>query len=167
MIDDSELTLGQIEALNAAGLARGTNTNWSAAGGSQSNDEIYEMIFDSQGNIIVCGTIYQASQFGAVQVYTEGEGDILIAKLTKDGTWEWAVSAGTALYYDECRGVTIDSNDNVYGTGYFQGEVNFGNTTVTTTGFDGWIARVNTTGQWDWAVKFGGFDVDVGWDLGC
>ena len=49
----------------------------------------------------------------------------MIAKLTKDGTWEWAVSAGTALYYDECRGVTIDSNDNVYGTGYFQGEVNF------------------------------------------
>ena len=165
LIDDSELTLGQIEALNAAGLARGTNTNWSAAGGSQSNDEIYEMIFDSQGNIIVCGTIYQASQFGAVQVYTEGEGDILIAKLTKDGTWEWAVSAGTALYYDECRGVTIDSNDNVYGTGYFQGDVNFGNTTVSTTGFDGWIARVNTTGQWDWAMKFGGFDVDVGWDL--
>ena len=27
LIDDSELTLGQIEALNAAGLARGTNTN--------------------------------------------------------------------------------------------------------------------------------------------
>ena len=77
LIDDSELTLGQIEALNAAGLARGTNTNWSAAGGSQSNDEIYEMIFDSQGNIIVCGTIYQASQFGAVQVFTEGEGDFL------------------------------------------------------------------------------------------
>ena len=165
LIDDSELTLEQVEALNAAGLARGTNTNWSAAGGSQSNDEIYEMIFDSQGNIIVCGTIYQSSQFGAVQVFTEGEGDILIAKLTKDGNWDWAVSAGTALYYDECRGVTIDSNDNVYGTGYFQGEVNFGNTTVSTTGFDGWIARVNTTGQWDWAMKFGGFDVDVGWDL--
>ena len=165
LIDDSEMTLEQINALNAVGMARGTNTNWSTAGGSQSNDEIYEMIFDSQGDIIICGTIYQASQFGAIQVYTEGEGDILIAKLSKDGVWEWAVSAGTALYYDECRGVTIDSNDNVYGTGYFQGEVNFGNTTVYTTGFDGWIARVNTTGQWDWAMKFGGFDVDVGWDL--
>ena len=165
LIDDSEMTLEQINALNAAGMARGTNTNWSTAGGSQSNDEIYEMIFDSQGDIIICGTIYQASQFGAIQVYTEGEGDILIAKLSKDGVWEWAVSAGTALYYDECRGVTIDSNDNVYGTGYFQGEVNFGNTTVYTTGFDGWIARVNATGQWDWAMKFGGFDVDVGWDL--
>ena len=165
IIDDSELTLKQIEALNSVGMARGTNTNWSAAGGSMNDDEIYEMVFDSQGNVIVCGTIYQASQFGAIQVYTEGEGDILLAKLSKDGVWQWAVSAGTALYYDECRGVTVDSNDNVYGTGYFQGSVNFGNTTVTTTGFDGWLARVNSSGQFDWAVKFGGFDVDVGWDL--
>ena len=163
--EESELSLKQIEALNAAGLGRGTNSNWSASGGSLDDDEIYEMVFDSQGNVIVCGTIYQASQFGAVQVYTEGEGDILIAKLTKNGVWEWAVSAGTAMYYDECRGVTIDSNDNVYGTGYFQGSVNFGNTTITTTGFDGWIARVNSTGQFDWAMKFGGFDIDVGWDI--
>lgn len=165
IIDDSQLTLAQIEALNAVGMGRATNTNWSAAGGSLQDDEIYEMIFDSQGDLIVCGTIYQASQFGAIQVETEGEGDILLAKLTKTGTWVWAVSAGTALYYDECRGVTIDSNDNVYGTGYFQGSVNFGDTTVTTTGFDGWLARVNSTGEFDWAMKFGGFDVDVGWDL--
>ena len=165
IIDDSKLTLAQLEALNSIGMGRGTNTNWSAVGGSMQDDEIYEMVFDSQGNVIVCGTIYQASQFGAIMVETEGEGDILLAKLSKTGSWEWAVSAGTALYYDECRGVTVDSNDNVYGTGYFQGSVNFGNTTVTTTGFDGWLARVNSTGQFDWAMKFGGFDVDVGWDL--
>ena len=165
IIDESELTLPQLEALNSVGMGRGSNTNWSAAGGSQNNDEIYEMIFDSQGNVIVCGTIYQASYFGSIEVFTEGEGDILIAKLSTTGTWEWAVSAGTALYYDECRGVTIDSNDNVYGTGYFQGTVTFGNTTVETTGFDGWIARVNSTGNFDWAMKFGGFDVDIGWDI--
>ena len=28
IIDDSELTLKQIEALNSVGMARGTNTNW-------------------------------------------------------------------------------------------------------------------------------------------
>ena len=105
MIDDSELTLPQLDALNSIGMGRGANTNWSAAGGSQNDDEIYEMIFDSQGNIIICGTIYQVSQFGSIQVHTEGEGDILLAKLSKTGTWMWAVSAGTALYYDECRGV--------------------------------------------------------------
>ena len=92
-------------------------------------------------------------------------GDILIAKLSKDGTWLWAVSTGTATYYDECRGVTVDSNDDVYGTGYFNGSVDFNGTVITTTGFDGWVARVNNTGQFDWAMKFGGFDVDVGWDV--
>lgn len=165
IIPDSELTLAQIDALNAVGMGRSTNSNWSAVGGSASNDEIYEMVFDSQGNVIVCGSIYQVSQFGSIIVNTEGEGDILIAKLSKTGSWIWAVTAGTALYYDECRGVTVDSNDDVYGTGYFRGEVNFGNNTISTTGFDGWIARVNSTGQFDWAMKFGGFDIDVGWDI--
>lgn len=165
IIPDSELTLPQVEALNSIGMGRATNSNWSATGGSDSNDEIYEMVFDSQGNVIICGSIYQVSQFGSIIVNTEGEGDILMAKLSKTGSWVWAVSAGTALYYDECRGVTVDSNDNIYGTGYFRGEVNFGNTTISTTGFDGWIARVNSTGQFDWAMKFGGFDIDVGWDI--
>ena len=96
-------------------------------------DEIYEMVFDASGNVIVCGTIYQNSQFGTTLVVTQGQGDILIAKLSKDGSWLWAVSAGAALFYDECRGVTIDSQGNVYGTGYFNGTVSFGSTQITST----------------------------------
>jgi hypothetical protein len=165
LIPDSELTLGQKNALEASGLGRSASTDWASAGGSSENDEIYEMVFDSQGNIVICGSIYQVSQFGNILVEPEGEGDIFIAKISKTGTWIWAVTAGTAMYYDECRGVTVDSQDNVYGTGYFRGSVNFGNVTVNTTGFDGWMARVNNTGHFDWAKKFGGFDVDVGWDL--
>ena len=165
IIPDSELTLSQVEALNSIGMGRNANTNWSAAGGSSSDDEIYEMILDSQGNVVICGSIYETASFGSLVIDPNGEGDILIAKLSKTGTWLWAVTAGDATYYDECRGVTIDSNDNVYGTGYFNGDIDFGNTSLSTTGFDGWIARVNSTGQFDWAIKFGGFDVDVGWDI--
>ena len=166
-IDESEMTLEQAEALRNLAMGRNANSNWSSTGGSQEQDEIYEMVFDSNGDIIVCGSIYQASQFGSILVQTQGEGDILIAKLSKTGSWEWAVSAGTAIYYDECRGVAVDSYDNVYGTGYIRGDVQFGNTSqVNTTGYDGYIARVNaTTGEFDMAMRFGGFDVDVGWDL--
>ncbi len=166
-IDESEMTLEQAEALRNLAMGRNANSNWSLTGGSQEQDEIYEMVFDSNGDIIVCGSIYQASQFGSILVQTQGEGDILIAKLSKTGSWEWAVSAGTAIYYDECRGVAVDSYDNVYGTGYIRGDVQFGNTSqVNTTGYDGYIARVNaTTGEFDMAMRFGGFDVDVGWDL--
>ena len=167
MIDENEMTLGQSQALKSLAMGRNADSNWSATGGSIQQDEIYEMVFDSNGDIIVCGSIYQVSQFGSINVETEGEGDILIAKLTKDGVWDWAVSAGTAIYYDECRGVAVDSNDNVYATGYIRGDVTFGNTSqLVTTGFDGYIARVNaSTGEFDMAMRFGGFDVDVGWDL--
>jgi len=167
MIDENEMTLGQSQALKSLAMGRNADSNWSATGGSIQQDEIYEMVFDSNGDIIVCGSIYQVSQFGSINVETEGEGDILIAKLTKDGVWDWAVSAGTAIYYDECRGVAVDSNDNVYATGYIRGDVTFGNTSqLYTTGFDGYIARVNaSTGEFDMAMRFGGFDVDVGWDL--
>ena len=159
------MTEAQKESLKASGLGRAASSTWSATGGSANVDEIYEMVFDASGNVIVCGTIYQNSQFGTTLVVTQGQGDILIAKLSKDGSWLWAVSAGAALFYDECRGVTIDSNGNVYGTGYFNGTVSFGSTQITSTGFDGWIARVNNTGEFDWAMKFGGGDIDVGWDI--
>ena len=167
LIDESEMTLEQAEALRNLAMGRNANSNWSSTGGSMAQDEIYEMVFDSNGDIIVCGSIYQASQFDSIMVQTQGEGDILIAKLSKTGSWEWAVSAGTAIYYDECRGIAVDSNDNVYGTGYIRGDVQFGNTTeIETTGYDGYIARVNSsTGEFDMAMRFGGFDVDVGWDL--
>ena len=48
------------------------------------------------------------------------------------------------------RVTTIDSQNNVYATGYFNGSVSFGTNQVTSSKFDGWIARVNTinlTGQ--------------------
>ena len=55
LIPDSELTLPQVEALNSIGMGRATNSNWSATGGSNSNDEIYEMILDSQGDVFIGG----------------------------------------------------------------------------------------------------------------
>ena len=72
IIDDSELTLGQIEALNSVGMSRTASTNWSATGGSNEVDEIYEMIFDSQGNIIVCALFTKSPCLGPSR-YTHKE----------------------------------------------------------------------------------------------
>ena len=67
--DNVELTDEQKESLKASGLGRSASSNWSATGGSFDDDEIYEMVFDSDGNVIVCGTIFSTSQFG-IQFYT-------------------------------------------------------------------------------------------------
>ena len=153
-------------ALREVGM-RGVNTTWANAGGSENNDAIYEMAYDSQGNIIICGSIFVDSQFGTIEVFTEGLGDILVASLSPNGTWLWAESAGTAMAWDECRGIAIDKDDNVYASGYILGNVSFGdNYTLQRNVYDGYVARVNaTTGIWDWAMNYGGFDIDVGWDI--
>ena len=161
-----ELNPAQELALQAVGM-RGANTTWANAGGSENNDAIYEMAYDSQGNIIICGSIFVDSQFGTIEVFTEGLGDILVASLSPNGTWLWVESAGTATAWDECRGIAIDKDDNVYASGYIMGNVSFGdNYTLHPKVYDGYVARVNaTTGEWDWAMNYGGFDIDVGWDV--
>jgi len=165
---DNQVELNPVQelALQAVGM-RGVNTTWANAGGSENNDAIYEMAYDSQGNIIICGSIFVDSQFGTIEVFTEGLGDILVASLSPNGTWLWAESAGTAMAWDECRGIAIDKDDNVYASGYILGNVSFGdNYTLQPKVYDGYVARVNaTTGKWDWAMNYGGFDIDVGWDI--
>jgi len=156
-------TLEQRESL--AALGRSANTTWINDGGSDRNDAIYEMMLDSSGDVIVCGMIYRSSQLGNVWVETWGEGDILVAKLDTNGVWLWAVSAGSSLYYDECRGLALDSSDNIYATGYFRDTVQFGNTNLTSNSWDGYVWKLHSNGTHSGAFKFGGFDIDVGWDV--
>lgn len=158
-----EATLEQRESLAAFG--RSANTTWVNDGGSDRDDAIYEMALDSNGDIVVCGSIYRPSQLGSILVETWGEGDILVAKLSVNGVWLWAVSAGTALYYDECRGLAIDDSDNVYATGYFRDTVQFGSTNLTGNSWDGYVWKLLPNGSHIDAFKFGGFDIDVGWDV--
>lgn len=164
---DLVLNPAQEASFAATGLGRGSITSWAASGGSEGDDTIYEMAFDSQGNVLICGSIFVDSLFGTIQVYSEGLGDILVAKMDANGTWLWAATAGTATAWDECRGIYVDKNDDVYASGYILGEVSFGpNYTLQPQAYDGYVARLNgSTGVWEWAMRYGGFDVDVGWDL--
>ena len=108
------LNEAQEAAFSATGLGRGTNASWSAAGGSEDRDFIYEMVEDSDGSIIVAGSIFVDCWLGSIIVQTEGLGDIIVAKLDRNGTWLWAKSAGTAIAYDEARGVDIDDDGDIY-----------------------------------------------------
>ncbi|MBT3771955.1 MAG: hypothetical protein HOF90_03550 [Euryarchaeota archaeon] len=164
---DLNLNPAQEAAFSATGLGRSSITAWAASGGSEGDDTIYEMAFDSQGNVLLCGSIFVDSLFGTIQVYSEGLGDILVAKMDSNGTWLWAATAGTATAWDECRGLYVDKNDDVYASGYILGTVAFGpNYTLEPQAYDGYVARLNgSTGVWEWAMRYGGFDVDVGWDL--
>jgi len=161
-----ELTSAQNHALKAAGFSRGTNTNWTIDGGSMGDDTIYEIQIDSNDDIIICGRVENDTQLGTIGISTQGNGDIIIAKVTAGGTWAWATVVGAAEYVDACRGIDIGPNDEIYATGYMRDQMTFGTITIIPQdGWDGWIGRIDTNGTWAWVESFGGIDIDVGWDV--
>ena len=84
-----QLNPAQNHALQAAGFSRGTNTNWTIDGGSLGDDTIYEIQMDSNGDVIICGRVENDTQLGTILISTQGNGDIIIAKVTAGGTWAW------------------------------------------------------------------------------
>ncbi len=163
---NDELTPAQNHALKSAGFSRGTNTNWTADGGSQGDDTIFEIQVDSNDDVIICGRVENDTQLGTIVISTQGNGDIIIAKITAGGTWAWATVVGAAEYVDACRGIDIGPNDEIYATGYMRDTMNFGDITVyPQPGWDGWIGRIDSNGTWAWVESFGGIDVDDGWDV--
>ncbi len=58
---------------------------------------------------------------------------------------------------DEASDISIDAGGNTYTTGYFTGAADFGTTTLHSSGVtDIFIAKIDNTGNYVWAVKAGG-----------
>ena len=66
------------------------------------------------------------------------------------------------LVYD----LALDKQDNAYLTGRFQGTATFGtHKLVSKGGYDGFVAKLNSAGTFQWAVAGGGTDFDCGYGL--
>lgn len=71
--------------------------------------------------------------------------------------WQWARQAGgEGYFYEQGWSVALDGSGNVYLTGCFEGAASFGPFTLTSSGADIFIAKLDPYGTWLWAVKAGG-----------
>jgi len=128
----------------------------------------YDVAVDNQGNCYVIGYFLGTATFGNTTLTSEGDHDIYIAKLASNGIWQWAVRAGgTAAYgYDDRGyGLALDSEGNVFITGYFCGTANFGDTVYVAQNYDIFVAKLDSSGNWLWAKKAGGSNMDKGYDI--
>ena len=79
--------------------------------------------------------------------------------------WQWATNAGGSDV-DFGNGIAIDSNDNSYIIGYFEYSASFGSYSVTSYGStDIFVAKIDTNGNWQWAVNAGGISSDSGYAI--
>ncbi len=76
--------------------------------------------------------------------------------------WQWADSPGMGY----SKGTAADAAGNVYVTGRFSGSATFGATTLTSADTsDVFVAKLTSSGAYEWAVRAGGNAADSGLEL--
>lgn len=133
------------------------NWQWAISAGGTSEDSGRSIAVDGAGNAYITGGFHGSATFGSTILTTLIDSEVYVAKISADGQWQWAV-AGNGTSDDEGVGIAVDSTA-VYVLGSFNGSMTLGNTTLTGT-YDVFVARLNTSGGWQWASSGGGASVD-------
>ncbi len=135
---------------------------WAKQAGGTGNDEAFRVALDAGGNSYTTGYFSGTAQFGGIFLTSSGGADIFIAKTDPNGNWLWARRAG-GTGNDWAYSICTDSEGNSYLTGYFRDSVVFGAMTLSSVGLeDIFIAKVDTNGNWLWAIRAGGSGLDAG-----
>ncbi len=142
------------------------NWLWAKQAGGISDDYGNSIAVDANGNSYFTGWFSDSVTFGNTTLTSSRYADIFVAKLGNNGNWLWAKQAQTGgTLYDDCfsYGIAVDANGNSYVTGYFEGSINFGTTTLTSIGsWDFFVAKLDSNGNWLWAKQTGGTNYDYG-----
>ena len=142
------------------------NWLWAKNAGGTGTDYGYGIWVDASGNIYVTGYFRDTATFGTLPTLTSsGDTDIFVAKLDSSGNWLWAKKAGGSQA-DYGYSIAVDANGNSYVTGYFQGSATFGSTNLTSSGgTDLFVTKLDSSGNWLWAKKAGGTNIDYGYGI--
>ncbi|MFH1132299.1 MAG: SBBP repeat-containing protein [Pseudomonadota bacterium] len=125
---------------------------------SPENGEGMDVAVDTSGKVYVTGLFTDQSTFGNTKLTAQGATDIFVTKLSSTGQFEWVKQMGsTSSGYDKGNGIAVDASGNVYVTGWFFEEVDFGSTTLTSKGGgDAFVVKLSSSGQFLWAKSAGG-----------
>ncbi len=136
--------------------------NMLIVGINDSNKVITEIEQDDAGMYFITGYISRNFIEGKDTLNNFGGNDILIARYDEDANLIWMKNAGGWL--DEAgTSITVDTHGNMYITGYFYGEIKFGNITIDSHGGeDMFIAKYDPFGNCLWAKSIGGEGDDTG-----
>lgn len=136
------------------------------------DDHGYDLVSDSNGDILVTGFISNNdpdehfANFDAIQIPVPGFDSLaFVAKISNAGVWQWVRTNGGVDGYRDNR-ITVDDENNVYVTGGFQGTKTFGTTVLTSFGLsDIYVTKYTNTGDFVYAKNAGSPYDDRGNDI--
>ncbi len=145
-------------------------------GGSSLGDNGMVIGCDNNGNVCMSGYFRESPDFDpsptGVKILTASTGTMFVARYDTNGTYLWAFSVGEGNVDNSPFGMKTDAAGNIYLTGYFQGfNKDFdpsptGSALISSKGgFDVFVAKYTSAGNYAWAFDIGGSGVDVGRDI--
>jgi hypothetical protein len=140
------------------------NTQWIKTAGSNYEDAANAIVVDRQGNPIIAGYFAGIASFGSNVITYYDYNDAFVAKYDANGNNLW-VKAGKGQQLDVAYAVTVDSADNVYSTGTFQGSAAFDGYVVNGTDREIFMVSYTPNGNLRWIDKAGGLNTDCGLSL--
>ncbi|PHR27336.1 MAG: hypothetical protein COA38_13370 [Fluviicola sp.] len=168
--------MSSIVALLASGslFAQENEFMWAnSQGGTTNNDQGRAITVDDNGNVYSTGKFSGTVDFdagvGVFEMTSSGSGDAYITKTDNDGNFLWAKQLGGTTGADYGTAITADTSG-VYIGGVFKGTVDFDVDTTATetfmltsagTNIDAFILKMDHSGDFIWATKFGGTGGDA------
>ncbi len=137
---------------------------WAKGMGGSFESQGYSIVSDSLGNVYSVGYFKDTIDFdpgiGVYNLVSIGYFDTYILKLDANGDFVWAKQFGGAT--SRCYGydIALDSSNNVYTVGQFQGIVDFnpsvGIDSLNTLGYDNaFVSKLDANGNFVWAKMLG------------
>lgn len=164
-------TFGSIELVSQgyvdvfiAKLDSNGNWLWAICAEGTETEKGYGISVDSAGNSYIIGNFQGTAAFGTYSITSVDNNDVFIAKADSDGNWLWAKRCGASWG----NSIATDEDGTCYITGYFSitSSGDFGSTTLTSLGnYDIFTAKLDTDGNWLWAVQAGSQDEDYAWGI--
>lgn len=130
---------------------------WARRLGGTGDDRATGVTVDSQGNAVVVGYFQGSADLGTGNVTALGSYDAFVIKYAAEGGCLWAKRFGGAATMSGASGddratfVTVDAADNIIVGGYFDGKPNWGGADLTATAYDGFVAKLTSSGTHVWS----------------
>lgn len=152
------------------------NFGWAKKLGGGSDDIGKDIKTDHLNNVYTTGSFRGTADFNPSTSVTDnliaaGSEDIFVSKLDSLGNYSWAKSMGGSNQ-DEGNSLCIDASGAVTVTGIFLTTADFdpgsGVVNLISSGsYDSFIARLNASGDYQWAIKIGNTGADRGMYIQC
>ncbi|MFM9985999.1 MAG: hypothetical protein ACKVOK_12245, partial [Flavobacteriales bacterium] len=143
-----------------------SQNNWLRRAGGENHDEALDMAATSDDHFAIVGYFASGATFGNSTLSSSGFSDAFVQKVDAGGNTIWAVKLG-GTKSDRATSVACDDDGNIYVTGFFSDEANFGPITLDEVGdsLEIFVTKINTDGVVQWAKACGGISDDYSYGI--